>query len=84
MSKKNRVISFAKAFGSAFVASLFNWMIGGLCALFGLGAALLAFVFGDLKAATCLIYEWLVPMFMGGALGSLFGVAIFEKLRKKP
>lgn len=84
MNLKNKAISAVKTFAKAFVASLFLWMIGGICVLFVLGSAGLGFVFtGDTKEAITMIQTWSIPMCVGGTLGSLFGIALYEKVRTR-
>lgn len=70
-------------FGKAFVASLFCWAMGGIALLFCFGAAGLALIQGDVTTAHNLLSDWSVPMFVGGALSSIFTIWIYEHIRRK-
>lgn len=72
-----------KLFVEAICASLILFGIGAIAVLFGLGAAGLAYLQGDVETAIRMINDWLVPMWLGGTLGSLFGISLTERMRRK-
>ena len=71
--------------GKAIIASLFFWLVGGICVLFCLGAArsFESLLLRDIVTAQRLINEWTIPTLIGGVLGSLFGIVLYEKIRSR-